>query len=144
MVADGNFVGSLFFQGAGAGDGPTASAVVADLIDVARDEYGDPFAMPVGSLLRQPKEPAGKRPGRSYLRFTVKDRPGVLAEIAAAMRDAGVSIESVMQRGVSHDDTVLLAVVTHKGAESCVTDTLTRLRGSESLIGEPMVIHILD
>ncbi|MEO8723727.1 MAG: homoserine dehydrogenase [Sphingobium sp.] len=144
VVADGNFVGSLFFQGAGAGDGPTASAVVADLIDVARDEYGDPFAMPVASLLRQPKAAEGKRIGRSYLRFMVKDRPGVLAEIAAAMRDAGVSIESVIQRGVSQDDTVLLAIVTHKGAESCVTDTLKRLSGSESLIGEPMVIHILD
>ncbi|MBB6124428.1 homoserine dehydrogenase [Sphingobium subterraneum] len=144
VVADGNFVGRLFFQGAGAGDGPTASAVVADLIDVARDEYGDPFAMPVSSLARQPKADAGKRIGRSYVRFTVQDRPGVLAEIATAMRDAGVSIESLIQRGASQEDGVLVVIVTHASAESCVIDTLARLSGSESLTGAPMVMHILD
>jgi len=144
IVADGNFVGSLFFQGRGAGDGPTASAVVADLIDVARDEYGDPFAMPVASLARQPKADAGQRKGRYYLRFMVKDRPGVLAEIATAMRDAGVSVESLIQRGATADDSVLLVVVTHVTAQSAVTDTLHRLSGSDSLIGDPMVMHILD
>jgi homoserine dehydrogenase len=144
VVADGNFVGSLFFQGRGAGDGPTASAVVADLIDVARDEYGDPFAMPVDSLARQPKADAGTRSGRCYLRFMVKDRPGVLAEIATAMRDAGVSIESLIQRGSAQDNSVLLAVVTHETTGSSVADTLIRLSGSDSLIGAPMVMHILD
>src|SRR3546814_12939855 len=79
VVAEGNFVGRLFFQGAGAGDGPTASAVVADLIDVARGEYGPAFGMPVDSLDRLPKGDAGKRTGRVYLRFKFKDRPGVLA-----------------------------------------------------------------
>src|SRR3546814_1407658 len=71
VVAEGNFVGRLFFQGAGAGDGPTASAVVADLIDVARGEYGPAFGMPVDSLDRLPKGDAGKRTGRVYLRFKV-------------------------------------------------------------------------
>jgi homoserine dehydrogenase len=144
VVADGNFVGSLFFQGRGAGDGPTASAVVADLIDVARDEYGDPFAMPVASLSRQPKAPTGKRSGRCYLRFAVQDRPGVLAEITTALRDAGVSVESLIQRGASEDGSVLLAIVTHVTSQSSVTDTLERLSGSDSVIGSPMVMHILD
>lgn len=144
VVAEGNFVGRLFFQGAGAGDGPTASAVVADLIDVARDEYGDPLAMPVSALARQPQADAGTRIGRAYMRFKVKDQPGVLAEIAAAMRDAGVSIESVIQRAATQDNQVLIAIVTHSGAERCVTDTLARLAGSDSLIGAPMVMHILE
>lgn len=144
VVAEGNFVGRLFFQGRGAGDGPTASAVVADLIDVARDEYGDALAMPVSALARQPAADAGARIGRSYLRFKVQDRPGVLAEIAAATRDAGVSIESMIQRGASHDDSVLMAIVTHAGEERCVLDTLRRLAGSDSLLQAPMVMHILD
>ncbi len=146
VVAEGNFVGRLFFQGAGAGDGPTASAVVADLIDVARDEYGDAFAMPVASLLSAPKADTGARIGRSYLRFRVADRPGVLAEIAAATRDAGVSIESMIQRGTAtaEDSGVLVAIVTHAGAERCIADTLARLAGSDSLLDQPMVMHILD
>jgi len=144
VVAEGNFVGRLFFQGRGAGDGPTASAVVADLIDVARDEYGDALAMPVAALAQQKPADAGKRVGRAYLRFKVQDRPGVLAEIAAATRDAGVSIESMIQRGANQADGVLVAIVTHAGEERCVLDTLERLAGSESLLQTPMVMHILD
>ena len=144
VVAEGNFVGRLFFQGAGAGEGPTASAVVADIIDVARDEYGPAFAMPAEWLQRQVKADAGQRIGRAYLRFLVKDRPGVLAEITAAMRDAGVSIESVIQRAATADDGVLVAIVTHAGTQACIEDVLGRLGGSDSLLGEPMVMHILD
>ncbi len=144
VVAEGNFVGRLFFQGAGAGEGPTASAVVADVIDVARDEYGPAFAMPAEWLQRQVKADGGARIGRAYLRFLVKDRPGVLAEITAAMRDAGVSIESVIQRAATDDEGVLVAIVTHAGSLASIEDVLSRLGGSDSLIADPMVMHILD
>ena len=144
VVAEGNFVGRLLFQGRGAGEGPTASAVVADLIDIARGEYGPAFAMPVASLAAMAPAHAGDRRGRAYLRFSVADRPGVLAEIAAAMRDAGVSIESLIQRGTTPEGGVLVAMVTHEGPERAVTDALARLEGSSSLLGTPMMMHILD
>jgi homoserine dehydrogenase len=144
VVADGNFVGRLLFQGAGAGDGPTASAVVADLIDIARGEYGPPYAMPVAALTEASAAPAGDRRGRAYLRFAVADRVGVLAEIAAAMRDANVSIESLIQRAASADGTALVVIVTHEAPESNIGAALERLRGSQSLAGEPLWMHILD
>lgn len=144
VVAEGNFVGRLLFQGAGAGDGPTASAVVADLIDVARSEFGTAFAMPVGAMSEPQHADAGERVGRFFIRLNVEDRAGVLAEIATAMRDAGVSIESFIQRGVSGQDGVVIALVTHECAEKCVTDALHRLSGSPSLTGSPMLMHILD
>nr|WP_315381916.1 homoserine dehydrogenase [uncultured Sphingomonas sp.] len=144
VVAEGNFVGRLLFQGAGAGDGPTASAVVADLIDIARGEFGPPYAMPATALVSQPAADSGERRGRSYVRFTVADRVGVLAEIAAAMRDAGVSIESLIQRGVSPDGSALVAIVTHEAPERSIAQALEKLRGSQSLTGEPMWMHILD
>ena len=100
VVAEGDFVGRLLFQGAGAGAGPTASAVVADLIDIARGESGPAFAIRADELDEANAADTGDRRGRAYLRFAVADRAGVLAEIAAAMRDAGVSIESLIQRGV--------------------------------------------
>ena len=143
VVAEGNFVGRLFFQGAGAGDGPTASAVVADLIDIARGEFGPPYAMPAASLTAEPKADSGERRGRAYLRFTVEDKVGVLAEIAAAMRDAGVSIESLIQRGVAADGSVIVAIVTHDGPERCVAQALEKLRGSQSLAGQPLWMPIL-
>ncbi len=144
VVAEGNFVGRLFLQGRGAGEGPTASAVVADLIDIARGETGPAFAMPVASLARSGRAPSGDRMGRSYLRFIVADRAGVLAEITAAMRDAGVSIESLSQRGVTAEGAAVVAMVTHEGREANVTKALALLEGSESLKAAPMVMNILD
>ena len=143
VVAEGNFVGRLLFQGAGAGDGPTASAVVADLIDIARGEFGPAFAMPADALATPARADSGARRGRAYVRFTVADRVGVLAEIAAAMRDAGVSIESLIQRGVMADGSVLVAIVTHEGPERSVAQALEALRGSQSLAGQPLWMHIL-
>ncbi|MBC7987714.1 MAG: ACT domain-containing protein, partial [Sphingomonadaceae bacterium] len=100
---------------------------------------------------------AGERRGRAYLRFAVVDRAGVLAEITAAMRDAGVSIESMIQRGggvetardvtganQSIAETVQIIIVTHAGPEARVAAALERLRGSPSLAGEPMWMDILD
>jgi homoserine dehydrogenase len=143
VVAEGNFVGRLLFQGAGAGDGPTASAVVADLIDIARGEFGHPYAMPADALAAQHAAESGDRRARAYVRLTVTDKVGVLAEIAAAMRDAGVSIESLIQRGANPDGSVLVAIVTHEGPERSVAQALEKLRGSQSLVGEPMWMHIL-
>ncbi len=144
VLAEGDFVGRLLFQGRGAGEGPTASAVVADLIDIARGEKGPAFAMPVSQLATLTPAPAGERRDRAYLRFTVADRPGVLAEITAAMRDAGVSIESLIQRGAAGDGSVLLVMVTHEGPERCVTHALEKLEGSASLQDAPMLMHILE
>ena len=144
VVAEGNFSGRLLFQGAGAGDGPTASAVVADIIDIARGEIGAPFSVPVAELEDMVPAESGHRLGRAYLRFVVADRPGVLAEITAAMRDAGVSIESLIQKGrAGPDGEVLVAMVTHEGPESAVSEALRLLDGSPSLGAPPLVMHIL-
>ena len=144
MVAEGNFSGRLLFQGAGAGDGPTASAVVADLIDIARGEIGTPFSVPVAELETLPPALTGNRSGRAYIRFIVADRPGVLAELTAAMRDAGVSIESLIQKGRSEGDgEVMVAMVTHEGPESAVSEALRLLDGSPSLLRPPLVMQIL-
>ena len=149
VVAEGNFSGRLLFQGAGAGDGPTASAVVADLIDIARStigggEVGAAFSVPVSELEGMAPAETGHRLSRAYLRFMVADRPGVLAEITAALRDAGVSIESLIQKGRAGDSSeVMVAMVTHEGPESAVTEAVRLLDGSASLSEPPLVLHIL-
>ena len=153
VVVEGNFSGRLLFQGAGAGDGPTASAVVADIIDIARGmdngfEADRAFSVPVGELELLAPADTGHRRNRAYIRFIVVDRPGVLAELTAAMRDAGVSIESLIQKGrVGPDDQdagdVLVAMVTHDSPESAVTHALRLLDGSPSLAAPPLVMHIL-
>ena len=145
VVAEGNYVGRLLFEGAGAGDGPTASAVVADLVDIARGNRTAPFSLPVAALEESAPADPGDRRNRAYVRFVVADRPGVLAEITAAMRDAGVSIESLMQQGQPNDDgePVLVAMVTHDGPESAVSAALSMLDGSDSLVEDPLVMRLL-
>lgn len=143
VVAEGNFSGRLLFQGAGAGDRPTASSVVADLVDIARGETGPAFAMPGADLEKLPRAQSGHRMGKTYLRMQVADRSGVLAEITAAMRDAGLSIESLIQKESHDDGSALIAMVTHEGPESAINNTIAALSGSDSMLGEPMVMHIL-
>lgn len=144
VVAEGNFVGRLLFQGRGAGEGPTASAVVADLIDVARGEVGPAFAMPTARLLPLPAADASALDGRFYLRLTVADRPGVLAELTTALGDAGVSIESLIQRGHSSDGGVYVVMVTHRSRQSAVDAALLRMASSNSVTAPPLMLHILD
>jgi homoserine dehydrogenase len=144
VVAEGNFVGRLLFVGRGAGDGPTASAVVADLIDIARGNRTPPFSRPAGTLNAAPAANPGGRTSRAYMRFVVADRPGVLAEITAAMRDAGVSIESLIQQGrVEEGGEVLVAIVSHEGPESAVAAALALLEGSPSISEPPLVMRLI-
>ena len=144
VVVEGNYVGRLLFSGAGAGEGPTASAVVADLIDVARGEIGPAFAMPVAALEAATRADPGARRERAYLRFTVADRPGVLAELTAAMRDGGVSIESMSQRGETADGSAFVAMTTHVCAARAVDAALARLDGSPSLTAKPLWMPVLE
>ncbi len=154
VVAEGNFVGRLFFEGAGAGAGPTASAIVADIIDIARDEYGPAFAMPVDALDHAERADAGARRGKYYIRLIVRDRVGVLADIAAAMRDAGVSIESFIQRGASGDDPsdnsasdddggVVMVLVTHACTAQSVAAALSAISAMPHCVAAPLQMPIL-
>ena len=147
VVAEGDFVGRLFLSGRGAGAGPTASAVVADLIDVARGEIGPAFAMPTARLAALAPADTAAHVGRFYLRLTVADRPGVLAELTAALRDAGVSIESLIQRGAgttSDRGGVYVVMVTHAVRQSAVTAALARMAASDSAVAPPVMMHLLD
>ncbi|WP_339693631.1 homoserine dehydrogenase [uncultured Parasphingorhabdus sp.] len=144
VVAEGNFSGRLMFQGAGAGEGPTASAVVADLIDIARGDAGTVFAAPASAMEPCERAENGNRVGKSYIRFIVADKPGVLAEITAAMRDANVSIESLIQTEKAAEGSVLISMVTHDSRERNVARGLAALSSSTSLKAAPVVMHLLS
>ncbi|MCG2841972.1 homoserine dehydrogenase [Sandaracinobacter sp. RS1-74] len=143
VVAEGNFVGRLLFTGRGAGEGPTASAVAADLIDIARGENGPAFAMPADALHSLPPAGAEARHGRAYIRLTVEDRPGVLADITAALRDAGVSIESLIQPASSTDGIALVVMLTHETGEEAIRNALSAMAALPAAIGTPLFMPIL-
>ncbi len=144
VVVEGNYVGRLLFQGRGAGEGPTASAVVADLIDVARGEWGPPFAMPTASLSPLPKADADTIAERFYLRLTVKDQPGVLADITAALRDQAVSVESVIQRGSDTHGDVYFVLTTHITPTGAMLRALSHIAKLDSVTEKPLLMPIMN
>ena len=127
--------GPILIQGAGAGSAATASGIVADVVALARGQAGAERA------------DSGAREARYYLRFVVADRPGVLAELAAAMRDARVSIQSLIQEGEGVDPEaggIMVALTTHRAPARNIRDALARLQGSQSIVEPPLSMPILQ
>jgi homoserine dehydrogenase len=128
VLLEGDAVGRILLYGKGAGEMPTASAVVSDIVDVARNLAG---AMPVripmwyytaGRTIRV--RPIEEITSRYYLRFTVTDRPGVLATIASELGEQGISIASVIQKEGYADDSVPVIILTHRAKEQGVRRAL--------------------
>jgi homoserine dehydrogenase len=142
VVAEGDFVGRVMLEGRGAGAGPTASAVVADLIDLARGRFTPVWGAGSGELSDAPSVPMEQRVGAYYLRLMVVDRPGVIADVAAALRDAGVSLESMLQRGRSPGESVPVVLVTHETGEAAMRSALARIGELETVLEPPAMIRI--
>jgi homoserine dehydrogenase len=142
VVAEGDFVGRVMLEGRGAGAGPTASAVVADLIDVARDRAAPVWGANVAGLAATPSVPMSAYVGAYYLRLMVVDRPGVIADVAGALRDSGVSLESMLQHGRAPGEAVPIVLVTHETKESQMRIAIDRIERLESVLERPSVIRI--
>jgi homoserine dehydrogenase len=144
VVAEGDFVGSIMSEGAGAGAGPTASAVVADLIDIARGSRMPCFAVAASKLESLPSLPLEAHQGSYYLRLMCIDRPGVVADVTATLRDYEISVESMLQRGRAPGEAVPVVIVTHETRESEMRAALQRIAGLEAVIEAPRLIRIED
>lgn len=136
IVTESDFAGKSVFEGRGAGEGPTASAVVADLVDIARGLRIVPFVKPAVSLEPPRRAALGERVGPAYLRFTVLDRPGVLAAISRCLSQFGVSIESMIQRGRAPGEPVQIVMITHDAREADLEAAL-KLIEQEGAVTEP-------
>ena len=118
VVAEGDAVGTSVLQGAGAGAGPTASAVISDIVDIARGMVLPVFSVPASKLTRAQTVSIGSRAGPYYVRLTVLDRPGVIADVSAALREEEVSVEALLQRGRSEKGSVPVVLTLHETVEA--------------------------
>jgi homoserine dehydrogenase len=144
VVAEGDFVGQLMLEGRGAGAGPTASAVVADLVDIAAGRHLAPFGVPVAALGRVLAAPMESHRGAYYIRLMVVDQPGVIADVAAALRDEQVSLESMIQRGRSESEAVPVVLTTHVTVEAAMQKALAAIGKLKSVLEPPRMIRIED
>lgn len=142
VVAEGDFVGRSVYQGRGAGAGPTASAVVADVIDIACGRSAPTFGIPARDLAEASKWTIAEYVGAYYVRLMVRDVPGVFADIAAALRDSEVSMEAILQRGRAPGEMVPVVMTLHETHEDSLTKALKRVEAIDAVVEPPRVIRI--
>lgn len=140
VVVDANEAGPYFFEGRGAGECPTANAVIADILDIGRGNTGPVFGVPAASLVTLSAAPSGSASSAFYLRFQVLDVPGVLAEIAGHLAKWRVSIESMIQRGRAPGEAVSIVMITHETTQASVEKALETIAGSDKVIAPPCMI----
>ena len=147
VAIDADAVGQLTLVGPGAGGDATASAVLGDIVDVARGLRIAPFGRPVASLERSPRAPMQRHEGGYYVRLSVRDKPGSIAAITTRMAQAEISFESIMQRrkpGLrgAEPDFVPVVLITHATAETTIRAALDDVEARGIVSGKPQLIRI--
>ena len=146
VVVKGDFVGDLMLEGRGAGSHPTASAVIADAIDIARGNLRPAFGVPAAQLKAYKTAPKKAHEGGFYVALELHDKPGAVAAIARILADEKISIESIVQRGKQEKDapraTAPFILITHDTLETAMRAALTRIEKDGHVASRPRMIRI--
>ena len=140
VVLEGDSVEQIVLRGAGAGMGPTASAVMGDVMDIARGSRMTTFGQPA-STLRKVRAATAAVSAPYYLRLQLLDKPGALAKIAAVLGDAGISIDRMRQYD-HHDTSAPVLIVTHKTTKGALDEALAAFKSTAVVTGTPVAIRI--
>ncbi len=142
LYVEGRRIGRIFLQGPGAGAGPTAAAVAADIADVMVGGCRPVFQSPALDL-RPCAPPEGLvAEGRGYIRVMVRDEPGVLASVSEGLAEAGVSIESFLQKPPGDTPGVPIVMTTHAVAETVLEAAVSRIGRLPAVLEPPRLLHI--
>ena len=140
VILEGRDSGQIALKGAGAGEGPTASAVLSDIIDIARGQRLKTFGQPAKPLI-DAQATTASTPAPFYLRLQLLDKPGALGKIAAIMGKANVSIDRMRQYG--HDtDNAPVIIVTHKTTRATINEILGEFSETGVIDGKPVALRI--
>ena len=142
LFIEGQRTGRIFIQGPGAGAGPTAAAVAADIADVMAGAVRPVFQAPAGKLSPFTPVDPSKSIGRAYLRLLVKDEPGVIAAVSETLAEAGVSIESFLQKPMENASGVPIVLTTHAVAESVLKAAIERIASLPAVLDRPRLLRI--
>lgn len=142
VFVEGDFVGKSVSIGRGAGAGPTASAVVSDIIDLAAGNRYPAFGISAESLKAPQRADAREIINSFYLRLNVLDRPGVLADVSAILRDHNVSIETLLQRGRDPEQPVPLVLTTHDVRQADMAGACGKISALGSVVEPPCLMRI--
>lgn len=140
VLVEGDAIGQCAFTGPGAGAGPTASAILADVLDIARGVADPAFVLPAARLRQATRLAHGEEHSPYYLRFSLVDRPGALAQLAGILGECGVSIHRMRQYG--EGDPVPVVIVTHDVQRAAIDRALAEIVRLEVSCTEPVAIRI--
>jgi homoserine dehydrogenase len=140
VVIEGNNVEQIVLRGPGAGMGPTASAVMGDIMDIARGIRIPTFGIPATQLQDAPSAVAAS-PAPFYLRVGLHDKPGAMAKIASILGDAGISIDRMRQLGHT-DETAPVLFVTHKCMRQALNDAIAAMNKTDVVATAPVALRI--
>ena len=146
VVVKGDFVGDLMLEGRGAGAHPTASAVISDVVDIARGNFRPAFGIPAAALRPYKAAPPKAHEGGYYVALELHDKPGAVASVARILADEKISIESIFQRGKQAKDTpratAPFILITHDTVETAMRDALARIETDGHVAAHPRMIRI--
>jgi homoserine dehydrogenase len=153
VAVDGDFVGNLLLVGPGAGSTATATAVMSDILDIARGARSHPFRIPATQLEPHVRARLGRHQGAYYVRLAVYDRPGAMAGIAGRMSEEGVSLESIVQRRprgaqiginarVAPGTQTPVILITHETKEESIRRALEAIHRDGNVSEKPQMIRI--
>ncbi len=142
IVVHGHNTGSTIYEGAGAGQGPTTSAVISDLIDIARQNFVPAFGVRSEKLNTLSVASIENRIGAYYIRLMVVDQPGVFAEVANSLKNHDVSMESVLQQSRHPGEPVPVVMTVHNTPEYAMKNCLEDLKRVDEIVDPPMMIRI--
>lgn len=142
VFARGDFVGPFMAEGRGAGEGPTASAVVADLVDLARGLSVPTFGVKCQDLVKAVPASPDEIVSGYYMHLVVLDQPGVIADLSAILRDHNVSIEALLQRGRDPGQPVSIVLVTHEINQSAMRRALAEIGALSTVTAPPTCLRI--
>jgi homoserine dehydrogenase len=140
VFVEADAAGSLMFYGRGAGGAPTASAVLGDLVAVARNRVSGSRGAGESAYADLPILPMGEVITRYHVALDVADRPGVLASVAGAFAEQDVSIQTVRQEG--RGDAATLVLVTHSASDAALAKTVDRLTGMHTIRRAASVMRV--
>ena len=142
LFIEGRRVGRIFVQGPGAGAGPTAAAVAADIADVMTGAVRPVFQAPAGDLKPFIAVDPSRTVGKAYLRIMVRDEPGAIAAISETLAECGVSIDSFLQKPVEGAGGVPIVLVSHATPESNLLDAISRIEKLHAVLERPRLLRV--
>lgn len=142
LFIEGQRVGRLYIQGAGAGAGPTAAAVAADIADVIGCGRRPVFGRPAKTLKPLPALERSSQLDKAFLRVMVRDEPGTIAAMSEALAKAGVSIDSFLQRSVEDSGHVPIVLITHPATDAAIIDAVEHIAAIPAVIERPRAIRV--